>query len=55
MKYATFQRIIPLLFVLSILCISVQLNGQISNVDFKSKNFPTKEAEFKKAMDDRNE
>lgn len=47
MKYAPFQRIIRFLFVLSILCLSVQLSGQISNMEFKSKNFPTKEAEFK--------
>jgi hypothetical protein len=38
MKYAPFQRIIRLLFVLNILSISVQLSGQISNVEFKSKN-----------------
>jgi len=51
MKYAPFQRIFRFLFVLSILSISVHLNGQISNVEFKSKNFPAKEAEFKKADD----
>lgn len=49
MKYSSLLSLMRLFVILGFIGISSQVIGQISNVEFNSKNFPTKEAEFKKA------
>ena len=49
MKYTSFLSFIRLFVILGFIGITSQLSGQITNVEFNSKNFPAKEAEFKKA------